>query len=156
MIAIINEKSVPAILLILTLSWLPGWPGQALWVAQAGNVPAAAESPDRNPFSYPPRILKEMALKPGGDGKTPATAKPPQKEYALTGILWTDRGGVASINQHILQEGEKLDDYRVFRIDRNRVILKKEGEEIVLNLFQSPVVISEQREPRSTQKKKFP
>jgi hypothetical protein len=96
-----------------------------------------------------------MALTKAADGKTPAAAKVPQKEYALSGILWTEKGGVASINRRILQEGEMLDEYRVFRIERNKVILRKEGEEIVLNLFQSPVVITEDREPRSPKKKKF-
>lgn len=149
-------KSFPVLLLGLSLVLLPaGIAGRACWGAPAG-VSAEGAGSERNPFAYPQRIMKELASLPkSGDGKTPAAAKTPQMEYALSGILWTDKGGVASINRRIVQEGEMLDGYRVFRIDRNKVVLKKEGEEMVLNLFQSPVVITEPRDHQPPTKKKF-
>ena len=117
--------------------------------------PEGSPSTGKNPFAYPPRILKEMAASQAPGGKEGAGAKTPQREYSLSGILWTEKGGVASINRRILREGEMLDEYRVARIEQSKVILKKEGEEVVLNLFQSPVVITEHREERSTNKKAF-
>ena len=95
-----------------------------------------------------------MSLAKKPDGKPGTEARPAAKVYTLSGILWTERGGVASINRRILREGETLDEYRVTRIDRDKVILKKEGEEVVLNLLQSPVVITEHRESLSFKKKK--
>jgi hypothetical protein len=117
--------------------------------------PEGSPATGKNPFAYPPRILKEMAAGKAPGGKEVSGPKSPQREYSLSGVLWTEKGGVASINRRILREGEMLDEYRVARIEPNKVILKKEGEEIVLNLFQSPVVITEHREQRSTKKKSF-
>jgi hypothetical protein len=148
-------KPFLTLMLSWSLSFLPaGFIVRDAWGGPAGGSPDAA-GPDRNPFAYPSRIAKEMASPKTGDGKTPAGAKESHKEYALSGILWTDRGGVASINRRIVQEGEMLDEYRVSRIDRNKVTLRKEGEEIVLNLFQSPVVIMEHQEHRSPTPKKI-
>jgi hypothetical protein len=48
---------------------------------------------------------------------------------------------VAAINQKIVKEGELVQEYRVARIERDRVVLKKEKEEVVLPLAQSPLVI---------------
>ena len=76
------------------------------------------------------------------EGKPGAEAPAAAKVYTLSGILWTERGGVASINQRILREGETLDEYKVTRIEPGKVVLKKTDEEIVLNLFQSPVGIT--------------
>ncbi|MBI5586389.1 MAG: hypothetical protein HY892_21465 [Deltaproteobacteria bacterium] len=150
-----NKKSARAIMLNLSgVLLILGFGGKELWGASPSGTPEIG-GPDRNPFAYPSKIIKELTLLKTGDGKTPAEAKRLPKEYALSGILWTDKGGVAAINRRIFQEGELLDEYCVWRIDRNKVILKKEGEEIVLNLFQSPVVISEHRAPRSPQEKKF-
>ena len=83
-----------------------------------------------------------MALAKKPEGKPGAEAPTTAKIYTLSGILWTERGGVASINQRILREGETLDEYKVTRIEPGKVVLKKSDEEMVLNLFQSPVVIT--------------
>ena len=83
-----------------------------------------------------------MALAKKPEGKPGAEAPTAAKMYTLSGILWTERGGVASINQRILREGETLDEYKVTRIEPGKVVLKKSDEEMVLNLFQSPVVIT--------------
>jgi hypothetical protein len=152
---IFEKIKKPARIILLNLSGillLSGLSGAELQGAPTGGSPGGV-GPERNPFAYPSKIIKELALTKSADGKAPAAAKSPEKAYALSGILWTDKGGVAAINRQILREGEMLDEFRVSRIDRNKVILKKEGEEIVLNLFQSPMVISEHREPRSPQKK---
>ena len=96
-----------------------------------------------------------MALARAGDGKETAVVKAPPKVFSLTGILWTEKGGVASINQLILREGESLEGYRVTRIEKNKVVLKKEDEEIVLNLYQSPVAVTQHPVNPSPRKEKF-
>jgi hypothetical protein len=112
------------------------------------EVPKGGFSQERDPFSYPPDIVKALQMKraleakggvPGGEGalQTPS----PALSFKLSGILWTERGRVAAINQKIVKEGELLQEYRVARIERDRVILKKEKEEVVLPLAQSPLVI---------------
>jgi hypothetical protein len=112
------------------------------WAASEETVDKSPSLGGRNPFAYPAKIQKEMALAKKPEGKPGAEAASAAKIYTLSGILWTERGGVASINQRILREGETLDEYRVTRIEPGKVVLKKSDEEIVLNLFQSPVVIT--------------
>jgi hypothetical protein len=112
------------------------------WAAPEETVDRSPAPGARNPFAYPAKILKEMTLSKKPDGKPGSAAPTAAKVYTLSGVLWTEKGGVASINQQILREGETLDEYRVNRIEPGRVVLKKADEEIVLNLFQSPVVIT--------------
>ncbi len=112
------------------------------WAASEETDGKSSPPGGRDPFAYPAKILKEMALAKKPEGKPGAEAPAAAKVYTLSGILWTERGGVASINQRILREGETLDEYKVTRIEPGKVVLKKTDEEIVLNLFQSPVVIT--------------
>ena len=112
------------------------------WAAAEETGDKSSPLEGRNPFAYPAKILKEMALAKKPEGKSGAEAPTAAKLYILSGILWTERGGVASINQRILREGETLDEYKVTRIEPGRVVLKKSDEELILNLFQSPVVIT--------------
>jgi hypothetical protein len=128
-------------LLIMAVCLLFSGTGE-LWAASEETVDKASSPGARNPFAYPARILKEMALAKKPEGKPGTEAPTAAKMYTLTGILWTERGGVASINQRILREGETLDEYKVTRIEPGKVVLKKSDEEMVLNLFQSPVVIT--------------
>jgi hypothetical protein len=128
------------ILIIAVCLFFPGL-GKP-WAAPEESVDKSLSPGGRNPFAYPAKILKEMALAKKPEGKPGAEAPAAAKIYTLSGILWTDRGGVASINQRILREGETLDEYKVTRIEPGKVILKKSDEEMVLNLFQSPVVIT--------------
>jgi hypothetical protein len=113
-----------------------------VWAAPEQTVDKSPAPGARNPFAYPAKILKEMALAKKPEGKPGSEAPTAAKIYTLSGILWTEKGGVASINKQILREGETLDEYRVTRIEPGRVVLKKADEEIVLNLFQSPVGIN--------------
>jgi hypothetical protein len=112
------------------------------WAAPEETVDKSPSLGGRNPFAYPAKILKEMALAKKPEGKPGAEAPATAMIYTLSGILWTERGGVASINQRILREGDTLDEYKVTRIEPGKVVLKKRDEEMVLNLFQSPVVIT--------------
>jgi hypothetical protein len=112
------------------------------WAASEETDAKSPSSGGRNPFAYPAKIIKEMAPAKKPEGKPGAETTAAAKVYTLSGILWTDRGGVASINQRILREGETLDEFKVTRIEPGKVVLKKSDEEIVLNLFQSPVVIT--------------
>jgi hypothetical protein len=146
-----RQRALFALSPALGLGLLLTFGGGAALAAPPEGSPATG----KNPFAYPPRILKEMAASKAPGGKEGAGPKTPQREYILSGVLWTEKGGVASINRRILREGEMLDEYRVARIEPSKVVLKREGEEIVLNLFQSPVVITEHRERRSTNKKPF-
>jgi hypothetical protein len=135
-----KNRITVSFLLIAAFLFLPG--SGKLWAAAEETVDKSPSPGSRNPFAYPAKILKEMALAKKPEGKPGAEAPATAQTYTLTGILWTERGGVASINQRILREGESLDDYRVTRIESGKVVLKKNDEELVLNLFQSPMVIT--------------
>jgi hypothetical protein len=135
-----RSKIVVNLLLIAGFLFLSGI-GKP-WAAPEETVDKSPSPGGRNPFAYPAKILREMASAKKPEGKPGAEAPGGAKMYTLSGILWTDRGGVASINQRILREGETLDEYKVTRIEPGKVVLKKSDEELVLNLFQSPVVIT--------------
>ena len=137
---LVKSRIILNFLIIAVCLFFPGL-GKP-WAATEETVDKSPSPGGRNPFAYPAKILKEMALAKKTEGKTGAEAPAAAKIYTLSGILWTERGGVASINQRILREGETLDEYKVTRIEPGKVVLKKSDEEIVLNLFQSPVVIT--------------
>jgi hypothetical protein len=124
------------------------------WAASEETADKSPSPGGRNPFAYPAKILKEMAQAKKPEGKPGTETPPTAKMYTLTGVLWTERGGVASINQRIVREGEILDEYRVTRIEPGKVVLKKTDEEIVLNLFQSPAVITRHEDRFEFKKKK--
>jgi hypothetical protein len=124
------------------------------WAASEETVDKSPSPGGRNPFAYPAKILKEMALVKKPEGKPGAEAPTPAKMYTLSGILWTEKGGVASINQRILREGDTLDEYQVTRIEPGKVVLKKSDEEMVLTLFQSPVAITRHEDRFQVKKKR--
>jgi hypothetical protein len=138
---LVNKRRIIFSLLVLAVCLFFSGSGKP-WAASEETGDKSPPPGGRNPFAYPAKILKEMALAKRPEGKPGAEAPTAAKMYTLSGILWTERGGVASINQRILREGETLDEYKVTRIEPGRVVLKKMDEEIVLNLFQSPVVIT--------------
>lgn len=56
-------------------------------------------------------------------------------EFNLEGIVWSAYGdSYAIINGAVLRDGEIIGDYKVERVERSKVILRKDGEEEVLNL----------------------
>jgi type II secretory pathway component PulC len=124
-----------------------------------GTAPSLSQhGAERNPFAYPPRvaqtlILQKRAAERGNPPGTPDGSSQPATVFILNGILWTDRGGVASINQKIFREGESLEGYKIVKIERQKVILKKEGEEIRLHLAQSPLEVKT-HDPQPLSKKK--
>ena len=124
------------------------------WAAPEEKGDRSLSPGGRNPFAYPAKILKEMALAKKPEGKAGAEAPAAAKVYTLSGILWTERGGVASINQRILREGETLDEYKVTRIEPGKVVLKKSDEELILNLYQSPVVVTRQEDRAQSKSKR--
>ncbi len=112
-----------------------------------GTAPSPSLSgAERNPFAYPPKvaqtlILQRRAAEKGIPPGSPDGSSQPVVAFTLNGILWTEKGGVASINQKIFREGESLEGYKIIKIERQKVILKKEGEEIRLHLAQSPLEV---------------
>jgi len=154
-------------LLILVLpgrdSFAQSSPDQERWPVrsekQIGNVPGPSwTSTERDPFAYSPKVaqtlmLQRRAAEKGIQPGTPDGSSQPAGAFALNGILWTEKGGVASINQKILREGESLEGYKITKIERQKVILKKEGEEIRLHLAQSPLEVKT-HDPQPLSKKK--
>ena len=78
-----------------------------------------AESPERDPF-----MLVSL--------KAPTGAVSPASHWKLQAI-WRQAGGrVAVINQHVYSEGDKIDSYKIERIDTDRVWLDgPDGKEML-------------------------
>lgn len=55
-------------------------------------------------------------------------------EMMLEGIVSDGQGGVAIINGKVLEQGKAIGGYEVFRIEKDKVILLKDGQESVLRL----------------------
>lgn len=138
---LVKKSRITIYLLVIAVFFFFSGSGRP-WAAAEETGDKSSPPGGRNPFAYPAKILKEMTVAKKPEGKPGAEAPAAAKVYTLSGILWTERGGVASINQRILREGETLDEYKVTRIEPGKVVLKKTDEEIVLNLFQSPVGIT--------------
>lgn len=126
---------------------------------QLGTTPSPSLSgAERNPFAYPPKVAQSLMLQRRAAERGIAPGSPdgspqPVVAFTLNGILWTEKGGVASINQKIFREGESLEGYKIITIERQKVILKKEGEEIRLHLAQSPLEVKT-HDPQPLSKKK--
>ena len=59
----------------------------------------------------------------------------PEKMYwFLGGILYSDNNPAAVINKRVVCKGDVIDGARVVEINRNDVVLEKDGENIVLGL----------------------
>ncbi len=52
----------------------------------------------------------------------------------LKGIIYSDGGSVAVINNEILKAGDKIGEYRIARIEEKLVVLEKGGKEFTLKL----------------------
>lgn len=57
------------------------------------------------------------------------------EEINLEGILWDENGeSFVIISGNVLKTGDFFADYKVIKIERNRVVLTRAGEEITIDL----------------------
>lgn len=56
------------------------------------------------------------------------------KGMSLEGIIYTREDPVAIINSEVLRQADQIGEYVVLKIEREKVILKKEGKEYNLKL----------------------
>jgi len=52
----------------------------------------------------------------------------------LGGIIYSEDGSIAIINNEVMREGDSLGDYTVFKIEDKKVILRTGREEFILKL----------------------
>jgi len=78
---------------------------------------------NRDPFTPP---FREPAVKKTDNGSIlkPVEIKAPQ--LLLTGIIWAEKP-LAIIGQEVRAEGEYVGQYQVYRIEKERIIIKYEG-----------------------------
>ena len=91
-----------------------------------------AEGWGRDPF-----LLDPSRLMPDPTKVKAATPKPKPNLSAtmkVTGIVWGDRRSRAVINDFVVQEGDEIAGAKVLSIQRDRVVLMKDGQEHVLKL----------------------
>lgn len=61
----------------------------------------------------------------------------------VNGIIWTEKSPVAIINNDIVQEGSDWRDFKVDKIEKDKVILKRRESE-----FEIPLVLEEEDETK--------
>ncbi|MFA5164733.1 MAG: hypothetical protein WC481_04145 [Candidatus Omnitrophota bacterium] len=109
-------RTVSALLLIMLMT-MPLLFGQAAFKYDAGN--------NRDPFR--PLVDK--------DGNILPEARPVSAvmQLNLEGIVWSSsRDSYAIISGNVVKIGDILGDYKVVKINKNQVILNRDGEDIVL------------------------
>lgn len=56
---------------------------------------------------------------------------------ALKGIIYSEQGSVAIIGDEVFKENDIINDYRVVKITKKKVLLKKDKDVIILKLEES-------------------
>ena len=99
-------------------------------------VRALEERPwGRNPFQVEKRAAAPTAAKPSGDPKIPQNAQTKAPLFKLEGIVWDDTSPYAVINGELRVVGDRIFAYEIVEIKRDRVTLRKDGQNIDLRLF---------------------
>jgi len=103
----------------------------ALSFTLAATVPAA-EPPQKNPFAKPAfmTLIEEAPA--------PTRGQPPAAALSLKATLVAADKSFANIGGTILAPGEEHDGYRLLSVSEGSAVLERNGERIVLMLFQEP------------------
>lgn len=81
----------------------------------------------RDPFCV--LVTKEGRLLPG------AVVLSESEDVNLEGIIWDPVGrSIAIINGKLIQEGQALFNLKILKIEKTKVLLEKDGKNIVVNL----------------------
>jgi hypothetical protein len=112
-------------------------------VSSEVSAPAVAKPPAVQSASFTPldegrlKMQKERLNLPWG--KSPFKSSP-DKDYQKTSLelkgisLGKDKKNFAFINNEIVKVGDKVEDYEVVEIEKNRVLLKKQDQGFYLTL----------------------
>ncbi|UCC95316.1 MAG: general secretion pathway protein GspB [Candidatus Omnitrophota bacterium] len=88
-------------------------------------------------FEYPYGILTHRdPLNPlvNSRGEVLLKAKKESPDLFLQGIIYSEKGSAAVINNELFHEGDLFEGYSIEKIERRRVILKKDDKEVILKL----------------------
>ncbi len=102
----------------------------------------AAESVRRPALSQLERQKERVKMKWGRDPffeqgiteEEKVSGEPVGEELTLKGILWSERKPVALINMQAVNEGESVSGYVVVDIQKDKVILRKDGKDYEFKL----------------------
>ena len=98
----------------------------AAFLAQAEEVKSGYDAHgQRDPF--------EPLITAKGESRD-VVAGGPASELVLEGIILDGQGGQAIVNGEVLEPGKTLGEYTVQKIEPDRVVLMKDGQEIELRL----------------------
>jgi len=114
--------------------------------------PAPAVSQQAPPMPVPPVLAGIKIIRAQNErtklnwGKDPfAVSSDVDKEYQkiqlqLKGISFgKDKSGFAFINNEIVKKGDKIGDYEIAEVEKNRVLLKKGNQSFYLALPEEPI-----------------
>jgi hypothetical protein len=97
-----------------------------------GQAQGAPEG--RNPFTFPPGVLKGEGLAKKEGAGLEGTEKDTAPVFRVTTILVSGQIRVAAINGILLRRGEEMNGYRIMEINEKQVILSKGKEKLVLRI----------------------
>jgi hypothetical protein len=98
-----------------------------------------AQPPSLNPFSRP-----AFTAVFGQGGARVFVSTPPTLELRAT--LVTNGQALANIDGQIVAPGEVYEGHRIVRIEEGRIILLKDGERVLLDLYENPTRSDASRE----------
>ena len=107
--------------------------GQATPPAATGEVnqpaPEPPENLNRDPFA---QFMIKKPVAAGGEKKPEKVVVAEKVDFKIEGVWWSPQGSFAIINGDILKEGDRISGYEVKQIFKDRVLLFKNGDELVL------------------------
>lgn len=105
---------------------LPGrQPDATLELKQRSQEALLTQPWGRDPFSASDTVVRDEPADLAGSAT---------EDLVLTGVLTREGRKVAIINHFFVREGESLDGSEVVRIEQDRVLVKRNGDEIVLRM----------------------
>ncbi len=86
-------------------------------------------------YKYPYSSFRERdPLKPLVDesGNILIKERKQMGDFFLQGIIYSPTGSQVIINNEVYREGDKIEEYKIKKIEAYQVIFEKEGEEFIL------------------------
>lgn len=116
----------------------------ALYVSTSQFRAVCENKNNKYPFSSEQRDPFSPLISQTGQLLIKKTTSP--TGLALKGIIYSEQGSVAIIGDEVFKENDIINDYRVVKITRKKVLLKKDKEVIILKLEENNENVPDNKE----------
>ena len=105
----------------------------SLLVIACPGTASADQLPAKNPFNKPDfmNVVEEAPSRL-------ATSDVPTEELSLKATLLAEGRGLANIDGVVLAPGDEYQGYRLLNVTEEGVVLERDGNRVVLQLYQEP------------------